>query len=90
VDKFYHLKELNSILEDIVDFVNRLPDPATVTEEDATWLGDQAYKLVDRLDMWRDTFSERCDEISKILRNLANFVLPPKEMPWPEGEEGSF
>jgi hypothetical protein len=83
-------KELNSILEDIVDFVSKLPDPATVTEEDAAWFGDQAYRLIDRLDSWRNTFNDRCDEISYILSDLANFVLPPGEMPWPKEEEGTF
>ncbi|MDT7877379.1 MAG: hypothetical protein RQ862_02330 [Candidatus Caldarchaeales archaeon] len=80
-------EELKSILEDIVDFVNKLPDPATVTEEDAAWLGDQAYRLIDRLDSWRNTFNDRCDEIFDILSNIANYVLPPGEMPWPKEEE---
>lgn len=74
-------------MEEIADFVNELPDPATVTEGDATWLGDQAYRLMDRLDSWRNTFNDSCDEISDILSDLANFVLPPGEMPWPKEEE---
>jgi hypothetical protein len=80
-------EELKSILDDIVDFVNKLPNPATITEEDAAWLGDQAYRLIDRLDSWRNTFSDRCDEIFDILSNIAIYVLPPEEMPWPTEEE---
>jgi hypothetical protein len=79
-------EELKSILDDIVDFVNKLPNPATITEEDAAWLGDQAYRLIDRLDSWRNTFSDRCDEIFDILSNIAIYVLPPEEMPWPTEE----
>jgi predicted nuclease with TOPRIM domain len=84
------LEELKSLLKEVVDFVNNLPDPATVTEEDAKELGDEAYRLVDKLDIWRDTFSDRCDDISSILRNIALYLLPPEEMPWPEEEERRF
>jgi hypothetical protein len=80
-------EELKSILDDIVDFVNKLPDPATISEEDAAWLGDKAYRLIDRLDSWRNTFNDRCDEIFDILSNIAIYVLPPGEMPWPTEEE---
>lgn len=84
------LEELKSLLKEIVDFVNNLPDPATVTDENAKELGDEAYRLVDKLDIWRDTFSDRCDDISSILRNIALYLLPPEEMPWPEEERKRF
>jgi hypothetical protein len=84
------LEELKSLLKEVVDFVNNLPDPATVTDENAKELGDEAYRLVDKLDIWRDTFSARCDDISSILRNIALYLLPPEEMPWPEEEEKRF
>jgi predicted nuclease with TOPRIM domain len=81
------LDELKSLLEEIVDFVSNLQDPATVTDEDAKELGDEAYRLVDKLDNWRATFNDRCDDISSILRDIALYLLPPEEMPWPEEEE---
>jgi len=84
------LEELKSLLKEIVDFVNNLPDPATVTDEDAKELGDEAYRLVDRLDNWQDTFNDRRDEISSILRDIALYLLPPEEMPWPEEEKKRF
>jgi hypothetical protein len=84
------LDELKSLLKEIVDFVSNLPDPATVAEEDAKELGDEAYRLVDKLDNWRDTFNGRCDDISSILRNIALYLLPPEEMPWPEEERKRF
>jgi hypothetical protein len=84
------LEELKSLLKEIVDFVNNLPDPATVTDENAKELGNEAYHLVDKLDIWRDTFSDRCDDISSILRNIALYLLPPEEMPWPEEERKRF
>jgi hypothetical protein len=84
------LEELKSLLKEIVDFVNNLPDPATVTDENAKELGNEAYHLVDKLDIWRDTFSDRCDDISSILRNIALYLLPPEEMPWPKEERKRF
>jgi len=60
------LDELKSLLKEIVDFFSNLPDPATVTDEGAKELGDEAYRLVDKLDNWRDTFNDRCDDISSI------------------------
>jgi hypothetical protein len=81
------LDELKSLLKEIVDFVSNLQDPATVTDEDAKELGDEAYRLVDKLDNWRATFNDRCDDISSILRDIALYLLPPEEMPWPEEEE---
>ena len=84
------LEELKSLLKEIVDFVNNLPDPATVTDEGAKELGDEAYRLVDRLDNWQDTFNDRRDEISSILRDIALYLLPPEEMPWPEEEKKRF
>jgi len=84
------LEELKSLLKEIVDFVNNLPDPATVTDEGAKELGDEAYRLVDRLDNWQDKFNDRRDEISSILRDIALYLLPPEEMPWPEEEKKRF
>lgn len=84
------LEELKSLLKEIVDFVNNLPDPATVTDEDVKELGDEAYRLVDRLDNWQDKFNDRRDEISSILRDIALYLLPPEEMPWPEEEKKRF